>query len=133
MTIREYAGRQSLGVVKYGLRNITWDQDKGVFRGAYSHPISGNQYRFEVIVRNPHATPQVFLTDPLVDPKCPHIYLFDKSLCLYFPPDFHWDQTKLIASTIIPWTICWLYFYDKWLRSGVWYGPESPHNTEPND
>lgn len=29
---------------------------------------------------------------------------------------------KLLADTIIPWTVEWLYFYELWLATGEWLG-----------
>ena len=27
------------------------------------------------------------------------------------------------------WTIAWIYFYEVWLETNIWYGPEVPHNN----
>jgi hypothetical protein len=37
----------------------------------------------------------------------------------------------LIATTILPWTALWLYYYELWLDTGKWLGPSS-HATDPN-
>jgi hypothetical protein len=31
----------------------------------------------------------------------------------------------LIATTLIPWTALWLYYYELWLDTGKWLGPSS--------
>jgi len=31
----------------------------------------------------------------------------------------------LIATTILPWTALWLYYYELWLDTGKWLGPSS--------
>ena len=32
------------------------------------------------------------------------------------------NSSKLIANTIIPWTVEWLYYYELWLATGEWLG-----------
>jgi len=56
----------------------------------------------------------------------PHIYETDKErnmvrICLYLPGQ-DWDKSKYISSTIVPWTVEWLYFYEVWLATGKWCG-----------
>lgn len=51
----------------------------------------------------------------------PHMYEQDK-LCLYYPGGGEWTAKKLIATTIIPWTSLWLYFYEVWRATGEWLG-----------
>ena len=33
---------------------------------------------------------------------------------------------KYIAKTIIPWTVLWLYWYERWVATGEWKAPRSP-------
>lgn len=70
--------------------------------------------------------PLVFVNSPQLDDKCPHRYN-DDSLCLYHRDNFKWDADKLIAKNIMQWTIAWIYFYEAWLQTGIWFGPEVPH------
>ena len=28
------------------------------------------------------------------------------------------------------WTIAWIYFYEVWLETKIWYGPEASHNNK---
>lgn len=70
--------------------------------------------------------PKVYIIEPELIRNCPHIYP-DKSLCLYYPKDRSFTSDKLIAKTIIPWTCEWLFFYEKWIEEGVWWGAEAPH------
>lgn len=70
---------------------------------------------------------RVYVIEPHILKHSPHIYP-DKSLCLYYPKDFSFDKRiSLIANTIIPWTAEWLYFYEIWIETGVWWGSEAPH------
>jgi hypothetical protein len=62
----------------------------------------------------------------------PHIYEWDYSLCLYWPSDRRWQATDVIAYTILPWTCSWLGFYELWVDTDHWYGPEAPHTAKPD-
>ena len=33
-----------------------------------------------------------------------------------------WNERKMIAKTIIPWTSEWLMHYEYWVTAGVWNG-----------
>lgn len=70
--------------------------------------------------------PSVSIVFPELRADAPHLYP-DGSLCLYYPLDFSWTPDKLIACTIVPWTALWLAFYELWLETGQWHGPEAPH------
>ena len=55
----------------------------------------------------------------------PHNYCVEPEnkmvrICLYRYSEF--NKYKLLAKTIIPWTIEWLYFYELWLATGEWLG-----------
>jgi len=57
--------------------------------------------------------------------EIPHKYEIDKErnmvrVCLYFPGQ--WDKTKYISTTIVPWAVEWLYFYEVWIATGEWCG-----------
>ncbi len=80
-------------------------------------------------------SPKVHVIKPKLVENPPHFYKNTESLCLYHSDDFKWDSRKLIAKEIISWTIAWLYFYEAWLQTGKWLGPESHHapNTIKED
>jgi len=71
--------------------------------------------------------PSVWVLEPPIEPNAPHRYS-DESLCLYFPDDQSWKSDMFIAKRVIPWTAEWLRFYEIWLITGEWYGPEAPHS-----
>lgn len=55
----------------------------------------------------------------------PHKYEVDIEkkmvrICLYRHREF--SAYKLLANTIIPWTVEWLYYYELWLATGGWLG-----------
>ncbi|MFN8418792.1 MAG: hypothetical protein U0528_06065 [Anaerolineae bacterium] len=70
--------------------------------------------------------PQVRVLSPDIRHDAPHTYR-DMTLCLYRPADESWTSAKLIANTIVPWTAEWLRYYEIWLNTGFWCGPEAPH------
>lgn len=60
--------------------------------------------------------------------RLPHIYGNPHNpampaLCLYDPEDTSWTGYDYIASTIVPWTSEWLFFYEYWKISGEFLGP----------
>ena len=46
----------------------------------------------------------------------------DGSLCLYWPNGQEFDAGMLLAYTVVPWAIEWLFFYELWLATGQWLG-----------
>jgi hypothetical protein len=72
--------------------------------------------------------PKVWVLSPQLAPNAPHVYP-QGDLCLYFPKDLTWSPHKFISKTIIPLTAAWLGFYEVWLKTRIWHGPEAPHKT----
>ena len=68
--------------------------------------------------------PKVNVFSPTLASNAPHLYS-DRSLCLYWPKEWWWQQDKLIADIIIPWAASWLYYYELWLDTNEWLGPSS--------
>ena len=95
------------------------------WRGTLNPRSNSPNYKVEVRYRG-RKSPMVFVTEPIIAFDAPHRYS-DKSLCLYYPPDWKWSEDKIIAQTIIPWTSFWLLCYEYWLEEGEWYGEEAPH------
>lgn len=55
--------------------------------------------------------------------KLPHTYNHKKQhLCLYHRLMNEWNERKMIAKTIIPWTSEWLLHYEIWVTTGTWHG-----------
>lgn len=76
-----------------------------------------------VTVRNPKLVRRP--ADP--DTSIPHVYKNEDEpdfplLCLYDPAQKEWSRDKLIAATIIPWSIEWLACYEIWHVAGKWVG-----------
>lgn len=51
----------------------------------------------------------------------PHTYGKNEP-CLYLPKSGQWHSGKFIATTIIPWTSLWLFYYETWQLTGEWLG-----------
>ncbi len=83
------------------------------------------KYKIEIIYRG-KKTPKVFILAPKLESNAPHTFS-DGSLCLCHPNDNSWKQNDLISCTIIPWVAEWIYFYEVWKDTGIWFGREASH------
>lgn len=55
--------------------------------------------------------------------RLPHVYeQKPPRLCLYLPRTGEWSPSLLIADTIIPWSVLWLFYFEYWLFTGEWAG-----------
>jgi hypothetical protein len=99
-----------------------------IWRGELSPQDESPVYQVRIEWRG-RRRPLVFIESPNVVPGAPHRYP-DKSLCLYYPEDQSWTPQKHLAMTIVPWTAEWLLFYELWLITGKWFGPEAPHGRQ---
>jgi len=77
------------------------------------------------------SAPKIFIVTPEIRYKqAPHLYN-DSSLCLYKPTLWQWENKMSFTKELFP-TIClWLYFYEVWQQTGIWYGEEAKHDTPP--
>ncbi|WP_294322708.1 hypothetical protein [uncultured Chryseobacterium sp.] len=90
-------------------------------------------YTISIIYRG-SLSPIVKVLNPQLVENPPHVYKSeDNKLCLYHPKNFKWTKEKFIAKEILEWTAGWLYFYEVWLETGVWYGPEAHEDFEKLD
>lgn len=80
------------------------------------------------ITYNGNKIPTVAVNYPKLVEHPPHTYS-DKSLCLFHRKDYNWNKNFLIAKNIVGWTASWAFFYEYWLQTGDWVGPEVPHET----
>ncbi|MCG2781004.1 MAG: hypothetical protein L6264_08640 [Weeksellaceae bacterium] len=98
----------------------------------WKHDISpsplGDLYSVKMIYRFGKA-PEVYVINPLplkLPPdanKLEHCYDDEKQmLCLFYPDRSEWNETMLIATTIIPWIYDWLFHYEIWVGTGDWQG-----------
>ena len=70
--------------------------------------------------------PSVKVIEPKLRPDAPHKFK-DGSLCLYWMEDWVWTTDRILAETLIPWTALWLLYYELWMDTEKWLGPEAPH------
>lgn len=105
-------------------KNLTFE---GELQPSPSMPV----YRVTIEFRG-NSMPRVKVISPALVEKPPHYYHSLSCLCLYKPDDFKWTSTKPMSNYILPWTCCWLYFYEVWKQKNEWLGPEASHeiNTE---
>ena len=99
-----------------------------IFTGNLQVKVELPVYTIEIIYHG-NLRPKILILNPLPDTSAPHIFSDSESLCLYHAKDYKWDKTKLIANDILGWVAGWIYFYEYWLQSGEWIGPEVSHNT----
>ena len=87
----------------------------------------GTSYRIQMVYGR---APEVRVIKPHIEYN-KDIHMFsDGSLCLYYPKDLKgskWSDKLNLHETIFPWTAEWLLYYERYLRSGKWEGPEAPH------
>jgi len=74
--------------------------------------------------------PIVKILKPALVENPPHFFKSSNSLCLYKSTNYTWSKRKLIATDILPWTAAWIFFYEVWLQTGIWYGPEAAHDID---
>ena len=51
--------------------------------------------------------------------RLPHV-LEGNKLCVHQAHE--WRGDSILAHTIVPWTVAWLYFYEVWFATGSWEG-----------
>lgn len=107
-----------------------WFLKKGdlVFKGNLFITKEMPVYNVSVVYRRAK-NPKVFINSPILKKNAPHRYR-EGNLCLYHPSNFKWTGRQLIAKYIMGWTIAWIYFYEVWLETGIWYGPEVLHKED---
>jgi hypothetical protein len=94
-----------------------------VWRGTLQPRQFSQKYRVAVYYKL-SSLPTVRIICPALAPKAPHLWK-NGTLCLYYPQEKQWRRDMLIATTIIPWTALWLYYYELWLDTGKWLDPSS--------
>lgn len=120
--------------------NCSIDKKKGqLFWSGKITPTALSKEYTVVLVYHPGNSPKVWVIgeelEKLDDPNFPHKFDVDvKSkmvrICLYRYSEF--NSSKLLANTIIPWTVEWLYYYELWLATGEWLGGgEHPETGKP--
>jgi hypothetical protein len=107
----------------------TWKNGIYIFHGKLKPTINSPDYTVRIEYRGKRR-PNVFILDPKIEDNAPHRFPIDKSLCLYHSSEYRWNEFCSLTDTIVPWTCAWLYFYEVWKETGIWYGEEYPHLAE---
>lgn len=75
--------------------------------------------------------PQVYIKSPeLIESNQIHVYR-EGFLCLFDPSETRWKDNMKLSEYTIPWLVEWILYYELWLLTGKWEGPESSHSL-PN-
>lgn len=85
-------------------------------------------------------TPRAQVLAPNLLAECdgrrpPHVYGVSPypDLCLYDPAGAEWRPDMLLAESFVPWSAQWLAFYEIWLITGRWTGPERHPERSSSD
>jgi hypothetical protein len=88
--------------------------------------ILSNTYRIKIVYQA-GSLPQVYVVSPKplkrpnIAKRLPHTYDTERQrICVCLPTD--WNQSKLIADTVVHWSIQWLIYYEHWAYTGIWEG-----------
>lgn len=98
--------------------------------GVFQPSSIGDRYTVRIRYR-PWRAPDVDVLAPALvsrsrDELIPHRYK-SGSLCLYYPKNREWRVDSRLDLTIIPWTILWLFFYERWIEGDPWAGGGTEH------
>lgn len=86
-------------------------------------------YQLKVIYTN-QIPPKIFVTNPVLPKETKHLYK-DKSLCLYKPTNWQWQNDMQFDIDLFPNICTWLYHYEVWCDTGNWLGEEAVHDPPP--
>ena len=92
--------------------------------GTITPSVHCNTYEIGIRYRN-KGIPEVRIRRPEILRRV-HMYS-NGTLCLYDYRKQPWSTHDNIHEKIIPWTAEWLVFYELFLITGRWLGPEAPH------
>ena len=104
------------------------NRKKLVWYGLISPTAISKKYKV-IIIYELNKSPEVYVIgdelEKLDAADFPHNYNIDKKnkmvkICIYRYREF--SSSKILADTIVPWTVEWLYFYENWLATGKWLG-----------
>lgn len=114
--------------LKKSYSNVSYEIRKGEVNVLIElKPTVGSQnYTVKIVSKVNWSHVKVYIVKPRLHKvskgkKIPHLYT-DGSLCLYYPKSKEWNMHDMWAETIVPWTCLWLYYFELWEATGVWYG-----------
>lgn len=128
-TFEMLAWRFPMSRPKWGARGVFM-----VWEHTYVSRISGRKYTI-CLNYEKWFSPRVWVVEPdFTELTCwiPHVYKESANrLCLYHPRDFKWTVSKDLIQTIILWAFLWIEFFEIYLITDEWTGPEAPHDVLP--
>lgn len=79
--------------------------------------------RFEYVLGG---VPVASVLSPKLSPRAageaiPHVYPGPRP-CLWLPSSGEWTGKKLLSTTVVPWLLLWLMYYELWHATGEWLG-----------
>jgi hypothetical protein len=108
-----------------------------VIRGTVQPTVLNNTYVVRIVYA-PGDVPKAYVESPPLRSRgdgapIPHVYASDEGPrpCLYLPGSGEWTNRKSLATTVIPWLILWLYYYELWLATGEWLGGGAHPSPQP--
>lgn len=102
-------------------------KNKLICKGVVKSTKLGIEYTV-LIEKKENKSPKVFIINPKILKK--HVFP-DSSLCFYSTKNFRWNNNLLISDYHIPWTGAWIYFYEAWIITGIWFADEVKHGDKP--
>lgn len=105
-----------------------------IWRGIFAPTSYSIDYTVEIRFKQHNYCPSVKLISPLLATKDgkwpPHIYMKDKSLCIYHKSD--WRRDYLISEeNLLGWISKWLLAYEVWQCTGNWRTDAINHYFTP--
>jgi hypothetical protein len=122
---------KQVGIMKQLLSNptVTTMSNSAILQGEIFVSPEISTYKISIKC-SVERSPKVKILNPKIKDNAKHLYN-DKTLCLYHPTNFKWqEKPNIIVKQIVPWTAVWIYFYEYWLQTGKWIGPEVPHSKK---
>lgn len=121
IAMRSFGLKQMFPPTKYSLR-----QGRLFWKGMLQPTSLSASYEVEVTCKH-NRSPDVWVCvgDVADIESIPHKYETDKAnkrvkICLYLPSEYNPEWR--FVTTILPWTIEWLYFFEIWTITGEWCG-----------
>ena len=111
----------SSGAITWNFRmgKVTFQTDAG------SEECNFTNYYLKVRY-TPTAPPVVYILEPTLPKRTKHLHK-DGSLCLYKSSNWQWQNDMQFDRDLFS-TVCgWIYYHEKFLQTGIWYGEEATH------
>jgi hypothetical protein len=115
----------------------TWSRFRVKWTGDISPTEYSRLYKVEMVY-SLGDFPKVWIKEPNLQELAgnrtlPHVYdSKTQQVCLFVPDGDFWNSDKSLASTVLPWTSLWLYYFEIWLVTDTWHGPGQHPKADKN-